>query len=166
MKLFLDVGYYETVARAIGVLLKADGTFEIIEKEIKNPAPYVPGEFYKRELPCLLEVINATDKTQLEWIVVDGYVYTDNDRKPGLGSHLYNALHSKVPIIGVAKTFYRSNENTVLKVVRGDSQNPLHVSAIGIELEAAADIIRNMSGPYRIPDMIKKADTLTRQKLI
>ena len=60
MKLILEVGYYDNVANAIGLLIRNNQEQLIIQKEILNPEPYVPGEFYKRELPCILEVIKET----------------------------------------------------------------------------------------------------------
>jgi len=40
---------------------------------IEQINPYVSGEFYKRELPCLLEALKDLD--DIELIIVDGYVW-------------------------------------------------------------------------------------------
>lgn len=163
MKLILDVGYFDNAAKVVGLVIDEIGHTQILQKVVDNPMPYVPGEFYKRELPCLMALINDVPINQLEYIIIDGYVYVDNDELYGLGGHLYRALAAKVPIIGVAKTFYKGNEQTTVKVVRGQSKSPLFVSSIGIDLNKAAHIIETMQGPNRIPDLIKKVDTLTKQ---
>src|SRR5436190_20681828 len=56
--------------------------------------PYVPGQFYLRELPCLLRVLEAV-KVPLDIIVIDGYVELQElpagGRHPGLGMHWFEA---------------------------------------------------------------------------
>jgi deoxyribonuclease V len=44
---------------------------------------YQPGEFWKRELPCLLAALDMVDAT-LQTIVIDGYVWLDGNARPGL----------------------------------------------------------------------------------
>jgi deoxyribonuclease V len=63
--------------------------------------PYVPGEFFRRELPCLLEVIGKI-REPLTQLVVDGYVSLGG--RAGLGQHLYDRLCGKIAVIGVAKS--------------------------------------------------------------
>lgn len=62
--------------------------------------PYEPGQFYKRELPCLLAALEHINRP-LQTIVVDGWV--DLDRRPGLGRHLYENIKGPTMVIGVAK---------------------------------------------------------------
>ena len=45
--------------------------------------------------------------------------YIDNDGNYGLGGYLYQALDSKIPIIGVAKRAFHANKETVKEVFRG-----------------------------------------------
>lgn len=126
---------------------------------------YIPGQFYKRELPCILSLLEK-GKTQIEdisCIVIDGFVYVDDHMKPGLGKHLYDALDSEIPIIGVAKTNFAAVERYKLPLKRRNSNTPLYISSVGIDMNTAYDLIKKMHGEHRIPTLLKKVDTLTRQ---
>jgi hypothetical protein len=68
---------------------------------VPSVEPYVPGEFYRRELPCILRVLETISES-IDVIVVDGYVWLEGTR-PGLGAHLFDTLGTKVAIICVAK---------------------------------------------------------------
>lgn len=122
--------------------------------------PYEPGEFFKRELPCLLAVLDKV-KEPLSLIVIDGYVSLGE--KPGLGMRLWEALGKKLPVMGVAKTRFHSADAT--EIVRGDSKTPLFVTGVGIDPATATENIRSMHGPFRIPTMLKHADQLARQEI-
>jgi endonuclease V-like protein UPF0215 family len=50
----------------------------------------------------------------------------------------------------------------VEEVRRGTSANPLFVTAVGIELVAAADCVRRMHGEHRIPEIVRLTDRLAR----
>ena len=126
-------------------------------------AAYESGLFYKRELPCLLHALNCLDLATIACIVIDGHVYIDADKTYGLGGHLWAALGEKIPVIGVAKRPFHATEAVTIAITRGGSLTPLYISAIGTDLAAAAHRIQTMHGPYRVPTMLKIADTLTRQ---
>ncbi len=64
-------------------------------------------------------------------------------------------------IIGVAKNRYRETTHAV-ELFRAGSVRPLYVTAVGLEYEVAAQRIASMAGKYRIPDLIKAADRLSR----
>jgi deoxyribonuclease V len=66
-----------------------------------------------------------------------------------------------IPVIGVAKSRFRTATHAV-PVVRGSSVRPLFVTAAGIPSAAAADLVRRMTGRYRLPDALRRADTLAR----
>src|SRR5689334_4797129 len=106
----LDVHYDEVCQVGMGAAIvfqkweDAEPNSEYTAK-CSGVQPYVPGEFYKRELPCLMVVLKEVQEP-LKLIVVDSYVMLGD--KPGLGMHLWEALDRKVPIIGVAKTRFRS----------------------------------------------------------
>ncbi len=119
--------------------------------------PYVPGRFFKRELPCLLAVLEKVHEP-LDQIVVDGFVALGD--RPGLGMHLWEALDRRVAVIGVAKNHIRYA--TPVEVVRGSSKRPLYVTAVGIDPPAAVEAIRRMHGANRIPTLLKRVDRLTR----
>jgi deoxyribonuclease V len=122
---------------------------------------YEPGEFWKRELPCLLTALRVLELTP-QTIVIDGYVWLDGSARPGLGAHLYDALGRSVAVVGVAKTAFRGSEHAA-RVLRHGSRRPLFVTAVGIALEAAAAGVGEMSGAHRIPDLLKRVDQLARQ---
>lgn len=118
---------------------------------------YVPGEFFKRELPCLLAVLEKV-REPLDFIVIDGYVSLG--ARPGLGMHLWEALHKATPVIGVAKT--RFCNAAPLEITRGQSASPLFVTAVGVDTATVAENIARMHGPFRIPTLLKRVDQLAR----
>lgn len=165
MVLAIDVYYKDDYAKVVGVLFNWDGEcpFRIIEEHVDSVEEYIPGEFYKRELPCILKIIEQTNLTEIEAIIIDGYVYVDNNKAFGLGAFLWKSLQEKIPVIGVAKTSFFKNKETVIEVYRGESKNPLYISSIGYDLNKATDLIKEMKGNYRIPDILKLLDTKTKE---
>ena len=81
-----------------------------------------------------------------------------------MGGHLHQHLKSRIPIIGVAKTNFASLENSKRHLLRGKSLSPLYITSIGIDLDEATELIKYMSGPNRIPTLLKTLDTLTKEK--
>ncbi len=128
---------------------------------VEEIRPYVPGEFYQRELPCLLEALK--DLTDIECIVVDGYVWLDEPTHKGLGLHLYEALEKKVPIIGVAKAKF-GNTPKACELLRGESVKPLYITSKDMKLEEAKEAIASMHGKYRFPTLLKEVDSLARRE--
>jgi deoxyribonuclease V len=127
---------------------------------VDRVAPYEPGAFYKRELPCLRAVLDALDALPAV-LVVDGYVWLRDDADPGLGAHLWHALGGRCAVVGVAKTRFAS-AGCAAAVLRGQSHNPLWVTAAGMSLDEAAARVRAMHGPYRIPTLLGRVDALAR----
>ena len=130
----LDVCYSETGATASGVLFMhwtSEQHARELREFIEQVQPYEPGSFYKRELPCLLKLLEPV-KGRVETIIVDGYVWLGPGNSPGLGAHLYEALGKQVPVIGVAKSMFRGATNSEA-VLRGRSRRPLHVTAAGMD---------------------------------
>ena len=162
----VDVYYASTHAVAACVLFKGwcdHLSVRQITEKIENVRPYEPGLFYRRELPCLLRVLNKV-KEPLEAVIIDGYAWLGDNQTPGLGAYLFKALNESVPVIGVAKSSFKGSESA-LKVFRGPSKRPLFVTAAGIDMEIAADHILGMHGKYRIPTLLKEADRLCRIKI-
>ena len=118
------------------------------------------GAFYKRELPCILAVLQAA-ATPVEVVVIDGYVWLSEDRKPGLGARLFEALGGATVVVGVAKTGFAGSAFAET-VLRGDSEKPLYVTAAGVDATVAAGWIRGMHGEYRLPTLLRKVDRLCR----
>jgi deoxyribonuclease V len=127
-------------------------------------AAYEPGAFYKRELPCLLAVLTQIDLAEVSCVVVDSYVTLGAEERPGLGQHLHAALGGRVPIIGVAKTKFAGVAPQVVLVQRGQSQNPLYVTSVGLPVGEAARLVARMHGEYRLPTLLKLLDDLTKQR--
>jgi len=133
---------------------------EIVER-VTQVEPYEPGRFYKRELPCLLKVLEKTNHP-LDLIIVDGYVHLDDSGTPGLGAFLHMALNGTIPVMGVAKSKFNERAPSTA-VFRGLSRRPLYVSVTGMDLSEAAEKIENMHGPFRIPTLLKRVDHLCRR---
>ena len=159
----LDVHYRDPGATAASVLLAhwedAVATAERT-RTIASVAPYLPGQFYRRELPCLLSVL-ALDPLP-DCIVVDGYVWLDGHGRPGLGAHLWEALGRRAAVIGVAKTAFMGAAHAVL-VRRGESARPLYVTSAGKDPQQAGQLLSRMAGSHRIPTLLKRVDALSRR---
>ena len=105
MILAIDVDYKESTATVAGVFFKHwkdSEASDVIVTNMEGICEYETGAFYKRELPCILKLLDEV-KHPLSCIVVDGYVFLDGISKSGLGKYLYDALGKKIPVIGVAK---------------------------------------------------------------
>jgi deoxyribonuclease V len=157
----VDVHYLSTGAARAAAVLAADATFALVLAERTAVLPqvlsYRPGEFYLRELPPLRAVPDALSGLGL--LVVDGYADLDPRGRPGLGAHAH--AESAIPVIGVAKSRFRTATHAV-PVLRGSSARPLFVTAAGMPAADAADLVRRMADRYRLPDALRRADTLTR----
>jgi deoxyribonuclease V len=157
----VDVHYPSTGGARAAAVLAADAAFTHMLAErtavLPQVLPYRPGEFYLRELPPLRAVL--ADLSGLGLLVVDGYADLDPDGRPGLGAHA--RAEFGIPVIGVAKSRYRTAIHAV-PVLRGSSARPLFVTAAGMPTADAADLVRRMTGRYRLPDALRRADTLAR----
>lgn len=165
MHVALDVGYHDRGALAACVEFldwtDADPVLTVTER-ISEVEDYLPGQFYQRELPCLLAILEKLDQTP-ETMIIDGNVHLDGADKPGLGTYLFVALNRQIPVIGVAKSGFHGL-TTAVEVYRGESQLPLYVTAAGMSYADAADRIRQMHGEYRIPTLLKLVDQLSREQ--
>jgi deoxyribonuclease V len=156
----LDVDYREAsvVTACVGVAAWTDPTAarEQVVRSDGAAAAYTPGRFFERELPYLRAAL-ASFGASIDLAIVDGYVWLAPGQA-GLGAHLHAAI--AVPVIGVAKTHYAGCD--AIAITRGESATPLFVTAVGIDPGEAAERVRTMHGPFRIPTLIKRADTLAR----
>jgi deoxyribonuclease V len=157
-----DVHYHADAATAALVLA---GTWTdaaaLAERTVAIPAasPYQPGEFYRRELPALLAVLDASALPPGTTVIVDGYVWLGEGR-PGLGAHLWRALAETHPVVGVAKS--RFEGAAAVETFRGRSQRPLFVTSAGLAPSEAAAHVASMHGPSRVPTLVTRADQLAR----
>lgn len=166
MILAVDVHYEAGCAVVAGVAFESwtDDEFEAsYVSSINQVSNYIPGQFYKRELPCILGLLTE-HKLAPAIIVIDGYVYLDGLSKPGLGWYLYDALQRRVKIIGVAKNPF-TGITAQHAVFRGKSKKPLYVTCVDMQLPVAKQSIASMHGKYRMPTMLRMADQLSRIKL-
>jgi deoxyribonuclease V len=163
MILAVDVGYKERGARAAGLLFNRwDSAVPARELrvDIAQVAEYVPGQFYLRELPCILELLARLDADP-QCVVIDGYVCLGEEERPGLGHHLWTSLGCRIPVIGVAKTYFHGTP-VQSELYRGGSLRPLYITSAGIPLDEARDRILTMHGTHRVPSILKMVDALSR----
>lgn len=163
MKAVLDVHYGGDRAGAACVMFGqwTDGApQQVFRAATPLPAPYLAGRFYRRELPCLLAVLQQAGRV-FDTVVIDGYVHLDPRVGKGLGLHLHEALAGASVVIGVAKNPLKIAARFV-PVYRGRSRRPLFVSSMGCPLQRAADAVARMHGDHRIPTMLRAADREAR----
>lgn len=162
--LAVDVAYQDNTAVVAGVLFhRWDDMkpYRVIKTHANNIEEYIPGQFYRRELPCILALFEQIDVLP-KIIIIDGFVYLGSERRAGLGLYLYEALHEAIPVIGVSKNQFQDTP-TQSAIFRGNSRKPLFVTAVGIDETTARNCIMAMHGDYRIPTLLKRVDQLSKQ---
>lgn len=174
-KIAIDSYYYPShKSYTVGVIFqKWDDAepLEIISYWTDDFLDYIPGQFYKRELPGILGVLGEINLGEYDTIILDGYVYLkETENTPthsGLGEHLWEHVgRDGLSIIGVAKTLYGRCDLITYPVCRGESINPLRISCmgdIGTDPKVAGKIIENMAGDFRIPRLLKILDQKTKE---
>ena len=92
----------------------------------------MPGELYKRELPCIMQCLEKINVDNITSVVVDGFVWVVNDngeRVPGLAKRLQDAILEKynrhISVVGIAKNPYHTHIPNCKEVYRGKSDKPL-----------------------------------------
>jgi len=157
----IDVTYRESgSARAAAVVFEQFSDtipHAVYTADIPQVEAYVPGAFFRRELPCIMAVFEMVQEP-VSTVIIDGYVTIG--KRPGLGFHLWRQLGRRIAVIGVAKSHFAGSRPVA--VIRGFSSNPVYVTAAGMEMAVAAEKIRRMHGEYRIPTLLKRADALSR----
>lgn len=133
---------------------------EIVVSVDGIPADYEPGELWRRELPGILGALSRVP-SPLATILVDAYVTLDPGGHPGLGARLHDALGGRIPVVGVAKSRFRT-ATMAIPVLRGSSRTPLWITAVGLDPVAAAAGVARMHGPHRIPTLLRRVDRLAR----
>ncbi|MEM8983419.1 MAG: endonuclease V [Pseudomonadota bacterium] len=166
MKIVIDVHYENDAASAAGVLFSAwtdPAPLASVRCAREGLADYEPGQFYKRELPVILDLLQRIEDP-LDTIVIDGYVHLGPEARAGLGQHLWSALEQRVAIIGVAKNRFVGTP-AESELLRGKSAKPLFVTAVGVDLDEAKRAIAAMHGEHRLPTLLKLVDQLCRQSV-
>jgi deoxyribonuclease V len=159
----VNVQYADTDATAAGLVITHWSDTIAIEERlvtITGVADYTPGEFYKRELPCIARCLDSR-ASEPTCVVIDGYVQLGVDQRPGLGMHLRRYLKERCPVVGVAKNEFMGTPAEA-RLFRGNSAKSLFISATGMPLPLAKACIAAMAGDHRIPWAIKRADFLAR----
>jgi deoxyribonuclease V len=163
----VDVQYSDARATAAGLIISHWSATSAIEERfvsVADVAAYVPGEFYKRELPCIAGCLDSF-ASDYAHVVIDGYVHLGMDQRPGLGMHLWRHLKERCSVVGVAKNEFKGTP-VEARLLRGSSAKPLFISAVGMSLPVAKACIAAMAGDHRIPWAIKRADSLARSAVI
>jgi deoxyribonuclease V len=158
----VDVHYDDLGGATAALVVCGEPLFSTVTSEhvthFHRTAPYESGSLFKRELPCIQAVLALGPP--LELLVIDGYATLDPEGRPGLGAHAAEAF--ELPVIGVAKTRFRTATHAA-EVIRGAATRPLYVtSAGGLEIVEAARIVAAMAGPTRIPTALARVDRLAR----
>jgi hypothetical protein len=195
-KIAIDAYYIGDICHVVGGIFnkwRDEHVSKFIYADVKVNSEYIPGEFYKRELPGILKLLEQVNLDEFDTIIIDGYVHlkelghiSDDGRfisgpvKKGLGCHLRTALSSyymerkpkkRLNIVGIAKTLYGDNSEYG-QCYRGDSKKPLYITGLNLyrgkygKLLCTFGLIRaikRMSGCYRIPTIIKEVDTETKK---
>ena len=163
MILATDVHYFGKAAVAAGILFDSWSSAAPSAEyncHITPVADYEPGQFYKRELPCLMALLQQIP-TPPDTVIIDGFVTLGQDERPGLGAHLHDAFDGNISVVGVAKTAFRDTPAHA-EILRGQSKRPLYVTSKGIPPETARDLVRGMHGTHRIPTILAQVDALCR----
>lgn len=176
-KLAIDSYYYsDTNCYTVGLVFSHWNSKDpdcILESTVSEFAPYIPGQFYKRELPGVLSIIRQVNLREFDTIILDGFTrLLDNSLNviPGLGEKLETELGiiPGLSIIGVAKSMFCKSDSVSLPLYRGQAKTPLWISVSSgseIDLMTARDYIKSMYGDSKLPDMLKLLDKHTKRFL-
>src|SRR3972149_10446018 len=126
----VDVHYTDGAAATVGAVVFSDFGDSVgcrtYTKGIPSVEDYVPGQSYRRELPCIMAILKAIEE-EVDTVIIDGYV--DLGKRTGLGLHVWKALGGKKKVIGVAKRNFQGSN--AVKVFRRGSLRPLYVTLAG-----------------------------------
>lgn len=163
----VDVAYSATMAYACAVTMDIESHHirQVVHHSAECTVPYVPGHFYLREAPVLLELLSQTNDTGPIMIDANGILHP---RRLGMASYLGVMLGKQT--IGVAKKLllgtmaerigdvaliHDNGENVGAALWLGQKKKPIYVS-IGnrISLTTALVVVERSSmngypGPLR-----------------
>jgi exodeoxyribonuclease-5/deoxyribonuclease V len=95
MILAFDTYYFDNKAKTVSICFddwSDEENYKVDTEVIENSEEYQSGEFYKRELPCILSLLDKIKTQNVTTIIIDGFVYLDDNQRLGLGGHLYLQL--------------------------------------------------------------------------
>lgn len=180
----LDVGFEDggRITRAAAVLLDAETLQPIAESLARIPTsmPYIPGLLSFRELPALLQALQALPE-QPDLIFCDGHGIA-HPRGLGIAAHL--GVVTGLPSIGVAKKIL-TGQHGPLGELRGDQTElldgegrqigtllrsklkvrPLIISPGNrVSLASAPQLVMRFVTRYRLPEPTRLADRLASRR--
>ncbi|WP_017559464.1 endonuclease V [Nocardiopsis baichengensis] len=181
----LDVSYApgedRLVAAAVVLSLPDLRVVESATADAAPAFPYVPGLFAFRELPPLLEAVGRLT-VEPDVYVCDGFGLA-HPRRFGLACHLGWLLDrpaigvGKSPFVGSAGDPGRERGGRAPLVAEDGAEvgcalrtrtgvRPVYVS-VGhrADLEGAADLVLRLTPEYRLPETVRRADRLSRDRL-
>ena len=159
-----DIGTHARAAALVFTDWSDERALDEVVVSLDNVAPYEPGAFFRRELPCIRAALEAARKKghDVSLIVVDAYVDLappNSERpRPGLGRVVHDEL--KIDVVGVAKT--RFTGSGAAEILRGQSKSPLFITTAGVDVREAARHVKAMHGAHRIPTLLSRVDALAR----
>ncbi|KFF10550.1 endonuclease V [Chryseobacterium soli] len=160
-----DTYYYEDYANTVCIAFEdwtSESESEIFTEKMAITAAYESGAFYKRELPCIISLLQKIPLKDGDLIIVDGYVTLNDEGKTGLGGYLYKALDQKYPVIGIAKNEFNAPDSQRRCVHRGESKTALFLTVKGADIDDIQVKVEQMHGSFRMPTLLKKLDHLSR----
>lgn len=180
----VDVGFEEAgkITRAAVVLLDADTLEPMAQTVARVPTsmPYIPGLLSFRELPAVLQALDALGQTP-DLIFSDGHGIA-HPRGLGIAAHL--GVITGLPTIGVAKKIL-TGQHAALGEQRGDrvelvdkagqvigtvlrskdKVRPLIISPGNrVSLETAPQLVMRFVTRYRLPEPTRLADRLASRR--
>ncbi|MGD8519918.1 MAG: deoxyribonuclease V [Desulfobacterales bacterium] len=178
----IDTAYREGVGCAAVVVLQFEDLKTVESKTATRPInfPYVPGLLSFREGPVISEALDKL-KSPPDLLMFDGQGIA-HPRRFGIASHI--GLLVDIPAVGCAKTkligkyqepeveqgsftYLRDNDGTIGAVVRTRSRvKPLFVSTgHRVNLGDSIKLVLRCSTGFRLPEPIRRADKLSRERL-
>lgn len=182
--LALDVQYVGDVAHVGATLWSgADQELGAFSGQLTVEVPYVPGAFCFREGPPLLALVDALrrgGRADPALLLVDAHGLAHPRR---FGAACWLGLACDLPTIGCAKEtllpysgHLKPTRGGTLDVLLGkapvgvalrtrDGVNPVFVSpGHRVSLAGAAAAVLALPGSYRVPDPLRRADQVARQR--
>ncbi|UCH05708.1 MAG: endonuclease V [Candidatus Thorarchaeota archaeon] len=173
----VDVSYVESVAVGCLVVmdLQSQKTIQTEQKTVECTAPYIPGYFFLREGPVLIELLE--DLHIPGPLLVDGNG-TLHPRRLGLASHL--GIRLDLQTVGVAKSLLmgeiQQRQGNMASILDHDDcvgtalwltgrKNPVFVS-VGhrISLSTAVEIVQH-SSTSGYPEPLRRAHSIAKETL-
>ncbi|MEV2240483.1 endonuclease V [Micromonospora sp. NPDC049891] len=180
----VDVSYDKVSPRITAAAVVVDLTTGVEVESVVVPGevsfPYLPGLLAFREVPILLVALDRLGHRP-DMVVCDGYGVA-HPRRFGLACHL--GVVTGLPTFGVAKTPFvgsfdepgvrrgdwsalRDDDEVLGRVLRTQTGvKPVFVS-VGhrTSLDRATTLTLDLSPRYRLPEVIRRADFLSREAL-